>query len=364
MVQFTDPQIEVSSPASVSDASPAATERVKLLQELEWSVEDDPYHSAEPATIGPDCSLIGTSHESTGSNFADFSMSVGSLDVDGFSRISEPQGEGGPWQPLSIVRQGDSVAWIETTSTNLEWFDWRVLRGSLEERSAHEITNSIDFFGSDDPPKIVDFDPRLSVSAEQVVWNTSRPGSRTPLLVGISGSVESPREIVEGVSVHAASEDAIYYVMPGSSSSTVLRLPDGASTPEKVLEVTDDRKILALAVDDDRIAFTVASTTDDEGTPQHNAQIYVVDLASKSARLVQTASDGLGNLAMADGALAFGAGSGNGDAGQYLAFFESGELVRLGDSPGYSHVGATGDLIAWSRITDSGSGIVIGRLRS
>ncbi len=351
-------EIRVSGVVNVADAVDAIPgEDYGLVYEASQTGVED-YIAFDPASVAADCEMISKRVRLGEDPMKEFAETVGTFDERGFHEIADTATDGAPWQMFSSTWQSDDVRWIETSSTNLDWSDWRVMA------DGEELANSEAFFNTEEPPPVVEEDSRLSASTGQLAWNTARPGTGEPVVLVLDGS--GVRELASDVWVHAASDDAVYYVRGAAARrASILRVPDGSVQEESVLDlkVPKGRQISRLAVHGDTLAFLVSSLQRANGESAHNGQVYVVNLSTMETVVVQTAGDGQGYLDTNGEVVVFGEGSGMGDPGQYMFMVKSSALVRLGEAEGLSGVGVAGDVVAWDFIDeDDNVGIRVARL--
>lgn len=343
----------------VKDARDAESgdEYLVAFDESEDAFSDD-YVAPDVESVDENCRLTATHVRSGDNPVVDFEQTVGVLDREGFSAIADTAQEGGPWQSLGEGWSGDDFLWLETSSTNLDWEDWRLMRSKGGVADPEISSSSLDYFATETPPAVSGGYTTISVNDLQVAWNTSDPVTGQPLvLVQDDGAIS---EHGDGAWLHSADDEAIFYVQgsgdhraEGGGEFTIIRIPGNGADEEEVLGVTlppDRETISQLAVYGDTLAFTVPARLEADGFSKSDAQIYVVDLAAGTAIVIQTAGDGAdtASLDVSDGFVAFGNGSSNGDSGQYVLALDAMVLLRLGDAEGRSYIGADGDVVAWT----------------
>lgn len=363
-VDLAEGDFAVTSVYDVADAVPGNGRRDYQEIYTAWQAKGDEYVALDVSASTPECELVATHVRHGDDPLTDLEGAVGLFTPSGFEHRADVASPDGPSQSHAYALRGADVAWLETTSTNLDWEDWRLMVDTGGE-SPELLARSEEYFGTDEAPAIIGWYTALSASSEQIAWNTSVPGTETPVLLVHDGS--RIRQI-DDVFFHTAGDDAIYYLREHRDGMTSIHRIADSGAEEAVLDVVppDGRGVAKIAVDGDTLAFTLSSTDDDEEMSNLDGQIYVVDMRTREAVLIQAAGDGGGSsyLDTNGKVVAFGEGSGNGDPGQYLFFLDSRSLVQLGKAEGLSGVGLADDIVSWDVIGRGDKvGVRVARLR-
>ncbi|MBE7701020.1 hypothetical protein H9623_11990 [Oerskovia sp. Sa1BUA8] len=123
-----------------------------------------------------------------------------------------------------------------------------------------------------------------------------------------------------------------------------------------------DRPIIAMTVSPEVLVWAVASGSEPDGMTTVDAQLYVMDRTTQVTTIIDTGTDWFGPVSLSGDVLAWGAGSGNGDTGEYLHYVGTNAIYKLVDAPGLSDVVVRGDVIAWRSSTAGIAAFNLGRL--
>ncbi|MBE7701021.1 hypothetical protein H9623_11995 [Oerskovia sp. Sa1BUA8] len=140
-------------------------------------------------TVGEDCSFVATyGTELEGDALLPEQTDLVHMSGEGavvFGEVST----GAPGQVSTFTRRGDRLAWLETRSTNLDEFDWRVRATRIGDDAPTLVADYRDFYPGGATPRIIGIDPYLSMSTSRLAWNAaSKAGGSSDLLsAGLAG---------------------------------------------------------------------------------------------------------------------------------------------------------------------------------
>jgi hypothetical protein len=279
------------------------------------------------------------------------------------SRLAVIGGGKRSWLPATIkearprqtfdgtMPDGSTAAWMETRSTDLFDIDWKVFGWS---HGGVRLLADSDTFARGHPlPPAAGGDHLMTSDGKNVWWSFRKAGTDLPIATNIA-TVElaggPPRVVVKGGDLPTVDPRGglVYVRDPYTAPHSVgyeLHLLRG--TRDEVLHRGTTGSvgfISALCVGRDVVAWAVPAETDDPG-----GQIEALNRATGDVQTIRLKDSARGpDLVCGDGFVAWGNGSGNGDAGQYLWSLKTGSLVKLGESFGISGVMAAGPYVAWT----------------
>lgn len=261
--------------------------------------------------------------------------------------------EAQPRQAIDGTMPNDSIAaWMETRSTDLFDVDWKVFGWS---HGQVRLLADSDIFAEGHPlPPAAGGDHLMASDGKSVWWSFRKAGTDLPIATNIA-TVElegapHPRVVVEGADLPTVDPRGglVYVRDPNTAPGSVgydIHLLRGSR--DEILYhgmVGGVGFISALCVGPDVVAWAVPADTDEPG-----GQIVVMDHSTRNIQTIRLRDSGRGpDLVCGDGFVAWGNGSGSGDAGQYLWSIKTGALVKLGESFGISGVIAAGPFVAWT----------------
>lgn len=273
-----------------------------------------------------------------------------------------------PRQAFEAVTSGKAVFWGETPSTDMS-LDWRLFSISAGQRIPKVIADSYDLLKTSGIP----WPPGMRLLATDgasvwwvMVYPTSKSatgwgarimvrdiGARKPLKIAVDKAM-LPVAISSGL-IYVRSKD----VDPTMSSSRydIRILKNGVDTLISSGPLTKGQHISSLCASDTLLAWGVGavnnSSTDFSGKPF--GRLHVMTLATKVQQAVSLSNSAVGlSLGCGTNFVAWGNGSGSGDAGQYVMNVLSGKIWKLGSNQGLSLVLVAGNYLAWALPIPSG----------
>lgn len=273
-----------------------------------------------------------------------------------------------PRQIFEAVASGKSVFWGETPSTDMS-LDWRLFSVTAGQRVPTLIADSFDLLKTNEiryPPGV----QMLATDGSNVWWVMVYPtskspngwgarimvrdiGARKPLKIAVDQAM-MPTAIAEGL-VYVRSKD----VDPGMSSSRyeIRLLKNGVDTLINSGPLAKDEHISSLCASDTLLAWGVGSVSTARVNPNGEpyGHLHVMTLATKAQRIISVSNSALGlSIGCGTNFVAWGNGSGSGDAGQYVFNLGSGKISKLGTLQGLSAVYVAGNILAWALPIPSG----------
>lgn len=277
----------------------------------------------------------------------------------------------GPSQLVAADAHDDTVIWRETRSTNLEAEDWRILAQSpASGPAAHVIASYDDYYGADVVPMFNDDRNPVAVVNDRAYWSIrdwpadapnapkqrgglypDRPTYRI-LTASLNGS-QKIRQVALGAYGPARAGDQLIYIaddrLTSGRTSGMARIveTDGSRsrTVHRLEATTHATKITMTCGTDTYIAWAATLHGKDE--------INVLPHGAKSPRRIRLRSTGASTeIGCGDDFIAWGRGSGRGDASMYLYDIATRKKTVLGATRAYARVHAQGDTLAYPKKTD------------
>lgn len=260
------------------------------------------------------------------------------------------------YQATVATSGGDTYVWRETTSTNLFWEDYRILAVKSGETAATVVADSADTTPEGAVlPRLADAQRSLATDGENVYWTAATPvdaegGFYSTVLNAHAADGSGPtRVLAENVVFPVMMGDKLLAVRyPGFDPDATEGLFEvvevdthgGGVTPFVSFEVSDSAVLLDLCATPEYLALAVSK----------RIQIRYASDIDTIATYVRVTGDGT-TLGCGDSFLAWGNGSGSGDAGEYLLDLDNNDIYKLGSLQGGSIVMAAGDYFAWTKKT-------------
>ena len=273
-----------------------------------------------------------------------------------------------PWQAFEAVTSGKSVFWGETTSTDMS-LDWRLFSVTAAQPVPKLIADSFDLLKAKEIPYPPGY-RMLATDGSNVWWVMVYPnsksangwgarimvrdiGARKPLMIVVDQAM-MPTAIAKGL-VYVRSKD----VAPSMSFSRyeIRLLKNGVDTLITSGLLTKGEHISSLCASDTLLAWGVGavSTSSTNFTGEPYGHLHLMTLATKVQRVVSLSNSAVGiSLGCGTDFVAWGNGSGSGDAGQYVLNVPSGKIWKLGSLTGLSAVLVAGNILAWALPIPSG----------
>lgn len=273
-----------------------------------------------------------------------------------------------PRQIFEAVAHGKSVVCGETESTTMS-LDWRLFSATTGQQVPKLLGNSFDLVKSSDvslPPGF----RMLATDGANVWWVMANPTSKSPTgggekIVVRDISARKPMKIAvdHGMLPVSISKGLVYVrskdVDPSMTSSRydIRLLKNGVDSLITSGLLTKGQHISSLCASDTLLAWGVGavstSSTDFSGKPY--GHLHLMTLATKVQRVVNLSNSAVGlSLGCGTNFVAWGNGSGSGDAGEYVLNVPSGKIWKLGSNPGVSEVLVAGNYLAWTLPIPSG----------
>ena len=269
--------------------------------------------------------------------------------------LSMPQSDVA-YQATVATSGGGTYVWRETTSTNLFWEDYRILAVKSGETALTVVADSADTTPEGTVlPMLPDVERSLATDGENVYWTAATPvdaegGFYSTVLNAHAADGSGPTRVL--------AENVVFPVMMGDKLLAV-RYPgfdpdateglfevvevdthSGGVTPFVSFEVSDTAVLVDLCATPEYLALAVSK----------RIQIRYASDIDTIATYVRVHGNGT-RLGCGDSFLAWGNGSGSGDAGEYLLDLENNDIYKLGSLEGGSNVMAAGDYFAWTKKT-------------
>lgn len=282
---------------------------------------------------------------------------VGLLDEQGVEPLRYDARASRATQVTALAHRASRQVWVETSSTRLDTFDWRVWSSAGEGRT---------LLG--DSRRLVDSTVRAVGETRPVIAGSTAYWAATdgdgddvrPVVLGLD--LDGRGEVRRLRDVELPASDGTHLLVVSSPRSQgraaggpvhVLSVDPESGSSDRLLtlQLEDGEQVNALAATSTHVAWVVA---DDDG----RSRLVVHDRATGDERTVELHQPGLAtmSLQMTDAVVVWGGGSAPGDAGQYLLDLDDHQVWRLGDLPGLSVVHASGDTVAWA-VEDERGGI-------
>jgi hypothetical protein len=241
---------------------------------------------------------------------------------------------------------------METESTALETNDWVV----FAHRHGHTVRlgSSAEFVPGGPPPPAAGFERLMATDGRTAWWAyTLQWKGIGPIVTNIAAAPVTggrPRMVVRRANFPVTDRGGLLYVrdsvvLPQMGDRFEIRFL-GATGKDVLVrggDVQHGEDITGLCASANVLAWAVFSPKDNPG-----ARLYVQQRSTGRIRTIQL-RDGGGSmdLGCGDDFVAWGNGSGSGDASQYV-FQTNGKLFRLGRSPGISGALVAGRYVAWT----------------
>lgn len=244
-----------------------------------------------------------------------------------------------------------TAAWLETRSTDLFDVDWKVFGWS---HGQVRLLADSDTFAKGHPlPPAAGGDHLMASDGKSVWWSFRKAGSELPIATNIAtadlAGTSAPRVVVKGADLPTVDPRGglVYVRDPYTAPHSVgydIHLLRG--TRDEIVyhgPVGDVGFISELCVGPDVVAWAIPVESDDGGT------IKMLNRSTRDVQTIRLRDSARGTeLVCGDDFVAWGNGSGNGDAGQYLWSLKSASPVKLGEAFGVSRVKAAGHYVAWT----------------
>jgi len=244
-----------------------------------------------------------------------------------------------------------TAAWLETRSTDLFDVDWKVFGWS---HGQVRLLADSDTFAKGHPlPPAAGGDHLIASDGKSVWWSFRKAGTDLPIATNIAtvelDGAPHPRVFVEGADLPTVDPRGglVYVRDPNTAPDSVgydIRLRRGAR--DEIIyhgTVGDVGFISELCVGPDVVAWAIPVEADDGGT------IKMLNRSTRDVQTIRLRDSARGTeLVCGDDFIAWGNGSGDGDAGQYLWSLKTGSPVKLGEAFGVSRVKAAGHYVAWT----------------
>lgn len=290
-----------------------------------------------------------------------YQSTVGTIRGSSFTPFQQPVG-GPPRNAVYLDAQGPWTAWTETTSTDLNEFDWKVFLHDARTGRTRLLGDSADVAPVRPLAAVGETAP--TVGTREVYWAATARRSRGEgfdelILAALVGAPGPVRRVVVGGYFPAADGTDLLYVStarldrneayagrppaPAPARYEIRRVREGTTSTVASGQLAGNQTISGLAARGGAIAYTVAR-------PTTNLSTLVLIEPGGQRTDIRMHNGGGTSVCLTDRYLAFGSGSASGDAGQYVLERTGGRLWKVGEAPGRSLVLASprGDYLAWT----------------
>ena len=291
-----------------------------------------------------------------------YQSTVGTLRGTTFTPF--PQPEAGPARSaVYLDSAGRYTAWTETTSTSLDEFDWKVFLQDANTGKTRKLGDSRDIAPVRPVSARGESDP--TVGEREVYWAATAPRNNKEgfddLILGAPlDRPERMRTVVVGGYYPAADGADLLYVSSthldrneayagrpatkGTDRYEIQRLRNGQTTTLASGTLTGDQSISGLTAHHGTVAYTLSRN------PTATTSTLVLLEPDGKRTNIRMHHNGGSSVQLTDRFLAWGSGSSNGDAGQYLLDRPSGQLYKLGEAKGLSlmYSSPSGEFLGWT----------------
>jgi hypothetical protein len=285
---------------------------------------------------------------------------------------------------------GRDAAWMDTTSTNLYFQDWRIYGYDGRTKTVRQLADSTELYHTaklpiaphDTVPVIAD--DRMVYWSAAVPDEKGRQGFSGDILGRDIGARGPVRTFAKNAFLPRVAGRTLYYVKTPSIDPHLRKgvfeihaVSDGRDSVVVSGPLVKDQEVTGLAVAPTHIVWSIGATNpqaDPSPNPaegcvdrsSHGCALYVMPIHSTTVVRVALHSAGVQPVLGVKGSLlGWGSGTQNGDAGQYVMDMNSGAIWRLGQAPGCSTVQFAGQFVAASKSDERTGrcGITVGRWR-
>ncbi|WP_408898542.1 hypothetical protein ACJ5H2_05375 [Nocardioides sp. R1-1] len=273
---------------------------------------------------------------------------LGVLSPSGFAALRYDPSPSRGHQITAAEAQGSTTTWVETTSMDLFNFDWKIYAADLERPGRRLLADSDTVYGTR-PLSPVYGQTIPTVAGDSVYWAATPPGAdRSDGVIWRAGLDDASIEAVSRGVMPSGAGRSLYFVRRTGDGAQIVRR-DTAKGAEWVVSTVDsaDGEVTRLAASTRLVAWVVAR-------PQGDAALYIHQRQAGELCRIALHQRGPETMVMSAAGhfLAWGNGSVDGDAGEYLLDMRSRGLWRLGEASGYS-VGYVGPgAVAWARLPE------------
>jgi len=264
-----------------------------------------------------------------------------------------------PRQVVGAAAYGQSIAWLETESTDISYRDTKVFAADVGKRSPTLLGNAADSTKNALNP----WPPGLTIIATDGVhaWWTMPYLAKSPrgwtarIMVRDIAGHEPLAMAVDKAYLPTATAGGVEYVRSNvvDPSMSAVRfeirlLKDGADTLITSGTLVEGEHVSTMCASATFVAWAVQAPNPPATNPIEGAgHLHVMTLATKAQQVV-TLEGSAGSLSCGSTFVAWGSGSGNGDPGQYVLDLPSSKIWKLGQAQGISLVLAAGNILAWA----------------
>jgi len=287
------------------------------------------------------------------------------------SQVGIQTGQSRKWFPIQkslrpghasgAAIHGQSIAWVDATLGMRPSVDLNVFALRAGHRQPIRLSDSGDLAKSEVIP-ILPNGNFITTDGNHVWWLRTYPTKKprawgARIMVRDLAAHEPVTTAVDGAKNPIATARGLIYVRSNDVDSKMptkryeIRLHHvGTDTLIASGSLTKDEQVSTMCVSDAYLAWAVSSPVapaDDPGTAI-GGRLHVMVLATKSQQIIQLDDSAWGlELSCGNTFVAWGNGSGNGDAGQYVFDVPSGKIWNLGKLQSMSLILATGSMLAW-----------------
>lgn len=274
---------------------------------------------------------------------------VGTLGDAGDRTLSYDTAPSRATQVTALSHNGRHRVWVETSSTRMDAFDWRVWSSDGSGRTllgdSRRLTDSVARAVGETRPVI---------AGSTAYWAATDGRGSDVRQVVLGRDLDGRGEVRRLKDVELPASDGAHLLVLSSPRSQgradggpahVLSVDPETGSSNRVLTIPldDGEQVNALAATPTHLSWVVAG---DDG----RSSLVVHDRATGDEQAVELHQPGLPtmSLQLTDTFAVWGNGSAPGDAGQYLLDLDDHDIWRLGDLPGLSVVHASDDTVAWA----------------
>lgn len=251
-------------------------------------------------------------------------------------------------QIIATATSGETVAWMQTSSTSLYEANWEIYIS--EKGSQARLLADSDEATKGKVPRAPEYIP-LSTDGKRVYWTAPYlKGDRAQADIMVASTGSSRSVFIYGAKLPAATNDGLFYVRsadvsPGFTKGIAeVRFKSGSGKSDQLIarvSKNEGSSVGALCASSSRLAWTVANTGGRDSLVVQDRR------RGKEVRMNLNNSAGSTSLACGSNFVAWGGGSGTGDSSQYVWPNLNKPPLRLSVSPGRAIVYAAGPYVAW-----------------
>ena len=257
---------------------------------------------------------------------------------------------------------GETIVWVETSSTSLQWQDWWLL--ARVDGSVHALMDSSMIEGGPELPfagetNLTLVDGNVYLSTALPLESDRETYSRSLIRVPLG---DPDNWVLEDVNVGDHIGDgsgSLYYLRSNAEQGTseIVRVSDGSKEVLYSLDNSDDYYVTHVAASEKHVAWSVLNQSEDcqdrasdpiIAAGACEGWIGVRELATGTTTAIQLQSSDVGLLSLSGDYLAWGKGSGFGDRREFLLDLGNRTITVLGACEGCSYAAVAGSAVVWT----------------